>query len=50
MCTSAGAQSGTAGRLSDALLAEMAERLEGVWRDRAGLRDEVERLEGELTR
>ncbi len=34
----------------DALLAEVVESFEDVWRDRADLRDEVERLEGELTR
>ena len=34
----------------DALLAEIVESYESVWRDRADLRDEVERLESELTR
>ena len=34
----------------DQLLGEIQESFEDVWRDRADLRDEVERLEGELTR
>jgi cell division initiation protein len=32
------------------LLADVVESFEDVWRDRADLRDEVERLEGELAR
>ncbi len=34
----------------DALLAEIVESFENVWRERADLRDELERLEGELAR
>jgi cell division initiation protein len=34
----------------DQLLGEIQESFEDVWRDRADLRDEVERLEGELAR
>jgi cell division initiation protein len=34
----------------DQLLDEIQESFEDVWRDRADLRDEVERLEGELAR
>jgi cell division initiation protein len=34
----------------DALLAEAVESFEDVWRDRADLRDELDRLEGELAR
>jgi len=34
----------------DALLGEIQESFEDVWRDRADLRDEVERLEGDLAR
>ena len=35
---------------TDALLVRIAESFEDVWRDRADLRDEIERLEGELAR
>jgi cell division initiation protein len=34
----------------DSLLAEVVESFEDVWRDRADLRDELDRLEGELAR
>jgi cell division initiation protein len=34
----------------DALLGEVVESFEAVWRDRADLRDELDRLEGELAR
>jgi cell division initiation protein len=34
----------------DTLLAEAVESFEDVWRDRADLRDELDRLEGELAR
>ena len=35
---------------TDALLVRIAESFEDVWRERADLRDEIERLEGELAR
>ncbi|HLM33492.1 MAG TPA: DivIVA domain-containing protein [Gaiellaceae bacterium] len=35
---------------TDALLTTIAESFEDVWRERADLRDELERLEGELAR
>jgi cell division initiation protein len=35
---------------TDALLVRIADSFEDVWRERADLRDEIERLEGELTR
>ncbi|CAN5308142.1 hypothetical protein BH18ACT14_BH18ACT14_07620 [soil metagenome] len=35
---------------TDALLLRIAESFEDVWRERADLRDEIERLEGELAR
>lgn len=35
---------------TDALLVKIAESFEDVWRERADLRDEIERLEGELAR
>jgi cell division initiation protein len=35
---------------TDALLTRIAESFEDVWRERADLRDELERLEGELAR
>ena len=35
---------------TDALLDRVAESFEDVWRERADLRDEIERLEGELAR
>ncbi|HEY7196603.1 MAG TPA: DivIVA domain-containing protein [Gaiellaceae bacterium] len=35
---------------TDALLAEIVESFEGVWRERADLRDEVERMEAEIAR
>jgi cell division initiation protein len=35
---------------TDALLVRIAESFEDVWRERADLRDEIERLEGELVR
>jgi cell division initiation protein len=35
---------------TDALLVRIAESFEDVWRERADLRDEIERLEGELPR
>ena len=35
---------------TDALLVRIAESFEDVWRDRADLREEIERLEGELAR
>jgi cell division initiation protein len=34
----------------DSVLADVVESFEAVWRDRADLRDELDRLEGELTR
>ena len=37
-------------RATDALLVRIAESFEDVWRERADLRDEIERLEGELAR
>jgi cell division initiation protein len=41
---------GNARRATDALLLRIAESFEDVWRERADLRDEIERLEGELAR
>jgi cell division initiation protein len=35
---------------TDALLVRIADSFEDVWRERADLRDEIERLEGELAR
>ena len=35
---------------TDSLLVRIAESFEDVWRERADLRDEIERLEGELAR
>jgi cell division initiation protein len=37
-------------RATDALLGKINESFEDVWRERADLRDEIERLEGELAR
>jgi cell division initiation protein len=37
-------------RAADGLLEEIASSYEDVWRERADLRDEIERLEGELRR
>jgi cell division initiation protein len=37
-------------RATDALLDRITESFEDVWRERADLRDEIERLEGELVR
>ena len=47
---SAAAWAATSGRRTDDLLVRIAESFEDVWRERADLRDEVERLEGELAR
>lgn len=37
-------------RATDRLLEEVVESFEGVWRERADLADQIERLEGELAR